>query len=118
MNNFPGNSTTTALVAAASQSSTVTSSAIDLQPYTGFALVIQNKGAGTGTLDGKLQHSDDGSTGWADAGIAFAQAGTTAETQARSFETRGLKRFVRYVGTIATGPHLLGVTVTGSRKYL
>jgi hypothetical protein len=118
MHNFPGNSTTTALVVSASQASTVTSSAFDLQPFEGFALVVQNKGTGTGTLDGKLQHSDDGVSNWVDTGLAFTQATTTANLQAISFDTKALRRFARYVGTIATGPHLLGVTITGARKYL
>lgn len=117
--NFPGNATTTALLASASAASTAaaTSAAFDLQQYEGPVLVLQNKGAGTGTLDGKLQHSDDGATGWTDAGIAFAQAGATAQLQARYFNASSTKRFVRYVGTIATGPHLLGVTLSGVKKY-
>lgn len=118
MHNFPGNSTSTALVVSASQASTVTSSAFDLQQYEGFALVAQNKGTGTGTLDGKLQHSDDGATGWVDTGLAFAQASTTANLQTLAFDTKALKRYVRYVGTIVTGPHLLSVTLTGAKKYL
>jgi hypothetical protein len=117
MHNYPGNSTTTAMVASASQAATVTSANFDLQTYEGFALLVQNKGTGTGTLDGKLQHSDDGSTGWTDTGLAFTQAGTGAGVQALSFDTKSLKRFVRYVGTIATGPHLLGVTLTATKKY-
>lgn len=117
--NFPGNAATTALLACASAANTAaaTSTAFDLQQFDGPLLVLQNKGAGTGTLDGKLQHSDDGSTGWADAGVTFAQASTAAQIQARYFEARSMKRYIRYVGTIVTGPHLLGVTISGVKKY-
>ncbi len=117
MNNFPGNATTTALVVAASQATTITGPALDLLQYEGFGLLIQNKGAGAGTLDGKLQHSDDGATGWADAGINFAQAAAAATLQSTYFEIKSIKRYCRYVGTIATGPHLLGVTFAAAKKY-
>lgn len=117
MYNFPSNATHTPLVVAASQSATVTSASLDLLQYTGPALVVQNKGAGTGTLTGKLQHSQDNST-WSDAGIAFTAAGTAADLQALSFDTKAVYRYVRYVGTIVTGPHLLGVTISATKKYI
>lgn len=117
MMQFPGSAVTTAMVVAASQASTVTSSAVDLLQYEGPMLLVQNKGAGTGTLDGKLQHSQDGSTGWTDAGLAFTQATTAANLQTLYFDPKALQRYVRYVGTIVTGPHLLGVTVSGTKKY-
>lgn len=115
--NFPGQSTATALVASASQASTVTSAAFDLLQYDGPALVIENHGAGTGTLDGKLQQSIDGSTGWTDTGITFTQKTTAASIQSVYFETKAVQRYVRYVGTIGTGPHLLGVSITAMKKY-
>lgn len=116
--NFPGNSSTTALVASASQASTVTSAAFDLLQYDGPALVIENHGTGTGTLDGKLQQSIDGSTGWTDTGITFTQKTTTASVQGVYFDTKAVQRYVRYVGTIVTGPHLLGVTISATKKYV
>lgn len=115
--NFPGTSTTTALVVSASQATTVTSAAFDLQQYDGPALVVENHGVGTGTLDGKLQQSIDGSTGWTDTGVTFTQKTTTASLQSVYFETKAVQRYMRYVGTIVTGPHLLGVTITGTKKY-
>ena len=117
MNNFPGNAVTTALVVTASQASTVTGPALDLLQFEGSALVIQNHGVSTGTLDGKLQHSDDGSTGWADTGITFAQAGTAASLAGAYFDCKTVKRWVRYVGTIVTGPCLLSVTLAAAKKY-
>lgn len=116
--NFPGNSITTALVVSASQASTVTSAAFDLLQYDGPALVIENHGAGTGTLDGKLQHSIDGISGWTDTGIVFTQKTTAATLQSVYFDTKTVQRFVRYVGTIVTGPQLLGVTISASKKYV
>jgi hypothetical protein len=117
MYNFPSNAIHTALVVSASQSTTVTTAAHDLLQYEGPALLVQNKGAGAGTLDGKLQHSDDGATGWTDTGLAFAQATTAANLQALAFNPNSLRRYVRYVGTVVTGPHLLGVTLHATRKY-
>lgn len=112
--------TSQAMIASASCANTAaaTSAALDLLLYDGPALLMQNKGAGAGTLDGKLQHSHDGATGWEDTGIAFTQAGTDANLQTRTFETKSLRRYVRYVGTIATGPHLLSVTLTARTKYI
>lgn len=115
--NFPGTSTTTALVVSASQAATVTSPAFDLLQYDGPAMVVENHGAGTGTLDGKLQQSIDGSTGWTDTGLTFTQKTVAASTQAVYFETKAVQRYVRFVGTIVTGPHLLGVTISATKKY-
>jgi len=117
MIHFAQSAVTIAVVVSASQASTVTSAAVDLLQYEGRMLLLQNKGTGTGTLAGKLQHSADGSTGWTDAGPAFAVATTTANLQPLDFDPNGLQRWVRYVGTIVTGPHLLGVTLIGTRKY-
>lgn len=114
---FPGSAVTTAVVVSASQASTVTSAAVDLLQYEGQMILVENKGLGTGSLDGKLQHSADGSTGWTDTGLVFSQATTTARLASLYFDPKGLLRYVRYVGTIVTGPQLLGVTLSGTKKY-
>lgn len=116
--NFPSAATVETLVAAQSAASTVTSAGIDLLPYDGPILVIQNGGAGTGTLDGKLQDSADNVTFADVSGLTFPQKGTAAATQSLAVQTRTLRRYVRYVGTIVTGPHLLSVELAGFRKIV
>ncbi|MCV2358880.1 hypothetical protein LNV08_07785 [Paucibacter sp. TC2R-5] len=118
--NFAGNATTTALIVPASCANTAaaTSAAFDGLGYDGPVLVTQSKGLGTGSLDGKLQMSLDGSTGWTDTGVSFSQATTGAGLQTVAINPNGYQRYLRYVGTIVTGPQLLSVTVSGVKKYV
>jgi hypothetical protein len=116
---FPGNATTLTLLAAASCANTAaaTGTAVDLRDYEGLGLVIQNHGTSTGTLDGALQDSEDGTTGWANV-ATFTQSGTTADTKALAFQTKGVRRYVRYIGTVGTGPQVVGVTLSAQRKSM
>lgn len=119
--NFAGGSTGVNVLAAVSAANTAaaTSSAVDLIDYEGPVLVVQNHGTGTGTLDGKIQDSADGSTDWQDvSGLTFTQVTTTANTQKIAFNAKSVRRYVRYVGTIVTGPHLIGVTLVGHKKLV
>ena len=117
---FPGNATTVTLLAAASAINTAaaTGTGVDLRDYEGLCLVIQNHGTSTGTLDGKLQDSDDNSTFADVAGLAFAQSTTTADTKALSFQAKGVRRYVRYLGTVGTGPQVVGVTLSAQKKSM
>lgn len=115
--NFAGGATALNLVASGSQASTVTGSAVDLLDYEGPVFVIQNHGTGTGTLDGKLQDSADGSTGWADvSGLTFTQSTTTADIKSLAVDPRSVRRYIRYVGTIVTGPQNVAVQLAGMKK--
>lgn len=115
--NFAGLATTVSLAPAASNASTVTGSAVDLQDYNSPVLIVQNHGVSTGTLDGKIQDSADGSTGWADiSGAAFAQSTTTADVKMLTITPGQVRRYIRYVGTIVTGPQVLSVTLSGVKK--
>jgi hypothetical protein len=115
--NYPGAATITSVSASASQAATFNSAAIDMRDYDGPVVFVQNKGTGTGTLDGKIQDSDDGSTGWADVtGAVFIQAGVGADTQKLVVGSKTTRRFTRYTGTIVTGPHLLSVSMLGVKK--
>ncbi len=118
--NFPGGCTAVNMLASVSAANTAaaTSSGVDLQDYDGTVLVIQNKGAGTGTLDGKIQDSAD-NTNFADvSGLTFTQATTGANLQQLAFDRRLVRRYVRYLGTIVTGPHVLSVTLVGGKKNI
>jgi len=117
MYNFPGAATCVNLAASASQASTVTGAAADLLDYEGPVAIVQNHGTGTGTLDGKIQDSADGSTGWTDVtGATFTQATTTASCQTIALQSKQVRRYIRYVGTIVTGPQNVSVTLVGVKK--
>lgn len=117
--NFALGATALQLSASASQASTVTGSAVDLTGYDAPLAIIQSHGTGTGTLDGKIQDSADGSTGWADvSGATFTQRTTTAAVDVISLDPRAVKRYIRYVGTIVTGPQNVGVVAVGIKRNI
>lgn len=115
--NFPSAATVGHLSASASQASTVTGAAFNLLDYDGPVLITQSHGTGTGTLDGKIQDSADGSTGWADvSGATFSQSTTTADVKSLVLNPKSIKQYIRYVGTIVTGPQNVAVTIAGFKK--
>ena len=116
--NFPGNATTTTLLAAASCANTAaaTGTGVDLLDYEGPMLVTQNHGVSTGTLDGKIQDSADNSSFADVAGLTFAQVTTTVNTQSIVIQSKQVRRYVRYLGTVGTGPQVVGVTMSGVKK--
>lgn len=117
--NYAGAATAVSLSASASQASTVTGAAVDLLEYEGPVAIIQNKGTGTGTLDGKIQDSADGSTGWADvSGAAFTQSTTTPDVKVLALNPKQVRRYIRYVGTIVTGPQNVAVSLVGVKKSI
>lgn len=116
--NFPGNSTTAVLLAAASCANTAaaTGTGVDLQDFEGPVVIIQNHGTGTGTLDGKIQDSADNSSFADVAGATFAQSTTTADVKTLVLQSKQVRRYIKYVGTVVTGPQVVGVTMTGVKK--
>ena len=110
------------IVDIAAKTTTVTSSAVDLLGKIGKQVVQQNVGTVSGTtptLDGKIQDSDDGSTGWADVtGVTFTQVTTSNSLQQAVIDTRSTKRYIRYVGTIAgtTPSFTMGVELIGQAQ--
>lgn len=115
--NFAGAATALTLSASASQASTVTGASVEMLDYEGPVAIVQSHGTGTGTLDGKIQDSADGSTGWADVtGATFTQRTTTAAIDVIALNPKQTKRYIRYVGTIVTGPQNLAVVVVGVKK--
>jgi len=115
---FPGNSTTTALLASASCANTAaaTGSGVDLKDYEGPVVIVQNHGTGTGTLDGKIQDSADNSSFADVAGLTFTQSTTTADIQQMVVQSKQVRRYIKYVGTVVTGPQVVGVSMTGVKK--
>ena len=105
LSDINSNLTQSTVVAIAAKTSTVTSSAVDLRTYKGGVIVQQLVGVVSGTtptLDGKIQTSADGSTGWTDiSGATFTQVTATDSLTKIGFATRDTLGYVRYVGTIA-----------------
>jgi len=112
------------LAPAASRTSTLTGTGIDVLEYEGVALVLLNASAGTGTsptLDVKLQHSDDDSTYEDVTSGTFTQVTDVAETagvKVMKLNVSDLKRYLRVIGTIAgTTPSFdFGVEFVGITK--
>lgn len=110
----------TSLAVAASIAATGNGAAVDVGNYHGLCQLVLNAGptnAGTDTI--KLQHSDDGSTGWTDVtGAAFAAVGTAATEQAILFNADRFKKFVRVVDTLVTATSVVrSVSLVGKKQY-
>jgi len=116
--NFPGNATTVVMLAAASCANTAaaTGSGVDLLDYEGPVLIVQNHGASTGTLDGKIQDSADNSSFADVAGATFTQSTTTADIKSLVVQSKQVRRYIKYVGTVGTGPQVVGVSLSGVKK--
>lgn len=109
------------LAVAATIAATGNGTAVDVGTYHGLGQLILNSGAGNaGTSVTKLQHSDDGSTGWTDVpGAVFAAVGVTASTQSVMINADRFKKFVRVVDTLAGGATAItrSVEFVGKRQY-
>lgn len=108
-----------ALSHAASQAITVTGAALNLlTDDLEEVIVTQNVGAVTGSITGKIQDSADGSTGWADYGAALTAVGSANNVQTLKVIPSQTRGYIRYVGTIVTGPAVVSVTVLGLKKSI
>jgi hypothetical protein len=116
---FPGNATTVSLLAAVSAANTAaaTGTGVDLLDYEGPVVITQNHGVSTGTLAGKIQDSADNSA-FADIvpAVSFAGETTTVGVQQVVVQSKQVRRFIRYLGTVGTGPQVVAVTMTGVKK--
>lgn len=114
--------TQTSVSGIAARTSTVTTSAVDLRTYKGGFIVQQLVGVVSGTtptLNGKIQTSADGSTGWADiSGATFTEVTATDSFQKIGFVENQTLGYIRYVGTIAgtTPSFTMGVVVLGAKE--
>lgn len=85
--------------------------------YEGSIEITQNIGAVTGSITGKIQDSPDGSTDWQDvAGATFTAVSSANSVQRIRIGAQETRGHIRYVGTIVTGPALVGVTASGIKK--
>ena len=93
--------------------------AVNVGEYAGIAHLVLNASAtdaGTATI--KLQHSDDGTTGWEDVtGAAFAPVGTSPSTQSLSLNADKLRKFARVVDTLTGATAVVrGVMLVGQKQ--
>lgn len=117
--NYAGAATVQHLLAAVSAANTAaaTGAAVDMIDYDSPVVITQSHGLGTGTLDGKIQDSPDGVGSWVDiAGATSTQSTTTADVKVLALNPKSCRRYIRYLGTIVTGPHLVSVSVAGVKK--
>lgn len=122
MNDINSPLTLTSVSGIAARTSTVTSSAVDVRSYKGGLIIEQLVGVVSGTtptLNGKLQSSADGSTGWTDiTGATFTEVTATDSFQKIGINVRQTGGYVRYIGTIAgTSPSFtMGVALLGEKE--
>lgn len=85
---------------------------VDMAGAQGDILVVMSLGAMTGGIAGKLQCADDANgTNAVDVTGATFAAGAANTPQILAWPANGFaKRYVGFVGTITTGPSVLGVT--------
>jgi hypothetical protein len=116
--NFPGNSTSVSLLTsvAAANTAAATGTGVDLLDYEGPVVIVQNHGVSTGTLDGKIQDSADNSSFADVAGLTFTQSTTTADIKSLVVQSKQVRRYIKYVGTVGTGPQVVSVSMTGVKK--
>lgn len=121
MIDIKGTSVFTQAAVPAASTSTVTGTGFDVSEYNGNITFAQSVGAVTGTaptLNGKIQDSADNSSFADVSGATFAQVTASSNLQTLNVDTRSVRKFLRYVGTIAgTSPVFpLGVTAVGQKQ--
>lgn len=100
----------------AAATANATSAAIDLTNYEGVLMMACHSGAITGTLDWKIQDCDTSGGTFADvSGLTAAQVTTANQLRQILFDRTRVRRFIKLVGTIVTGPVLVEATLHGSK---
>ncbi len=117
--------TPTSLIDAASAANTAAATSgngkwLDVRAYDGEILVIQQLGAVTGTIAGKLQSASDANgTGAADiTGYTFGTNTANSSSAIAVDPKKVVGGFLGYVGTIVTGPSLISVVAAGKKKIV
>jgi hypothetical protein len=108
----------------ASESATftgATTNIADLKDFEGDILLLLDSGAAasSGTMTGKIQHSLNGSSGWDDVtGGGFTAVAQAASRQVLVLNGDDLRRYIRFVGTIAaSGTTIYSVVGFALKKY-
>lgn len=96
---------------------------VDVTAYEGAIIVLQLTGVVTaGTLTGKLVTGNQSNLSDASdvVGGGFAAVGTTTDDAVAHLvvQANQLKKYLGYVGTIATGPAWVGVAIVATKKMV
>lgn len=118
--------TVTSLIDAVSAANTAAATSgsgkwLDVRTYEGDILVVQQIGAVTGSITGKLQSATDANgTGAADiTGYTYTIVNSANNSQTVVVDAKKVAGgFLGYVGTIVTGPALTCVVAVGQKKYV
>lgn len=108
----------------AANTAAATGSGVPISAYEGFLEITQNIGTVTGgSISGKIQECDDtaGNNPVDVTGATFTQITTSNDPATQMIRVPlGLitKSHIRYIGTIATGPAAVGVTMRAKAKYI
>ena len=121
LNNEGSASTTVIVLNPISAAATVnaTSGWIDIRPYEGEIVLIQQVGAVTGSITTTVEDATDGSgTGSAVlTGYAFTAVSSANNVQKLIIPAGAARGWIRTVGTIVTGPAVTAVSLTARSKY-
>jgi hypothetical protein len=101
--------------ASAANTAAATSAWVDVRGFVGDLVITHQVGAITGTLTATIEDATDGA-GSGGAAIALNEGAFAVVSVANKIERRTLnadatRGFIRYVGTIATGPALVAVGI-------
>lgn len=115
----------------AANTAAATTTGVDLTGYEGPVKLVVDVGAITGSLALRVEDSADNSS-WGDpvnaanftmttdgAASTYSKdvAATANKTYAITIDPRSVRKFIRFLGTIVTGPSLLSVSIIGNKKH-
>jgi len=106
------------LFPAKDQTATGNGTGVNITDFVGkLKLTLDSEAADVGTLDVKIQDSADNST-YADVtGATFTQVTTAAAlVESIAIDTRAVKKWIRGVRTIATGPVVFSLNGVGQKQ--
>lgn len=110
-----------ASVDAANTAAATTGTGLDISEFEGFLIVTQNAGVlDAGTLDGTIITSATSDLASPTTVGTFSQVDTNSDVavQSLAIECSKCQKYIGYIGTIATGGALVGVSAIGNKKYV
>lgn len=104
----------------AANTAAATSGWIDVRQYEGDLAILQAVGAVTGSIAGRIQDATDGSgTGAADVtGATFTTVSAANNAQEIAVSANAVRGWIRYIGTVVTGPALVSVSLLARPKIV
>ena len=102
----------------AANTAAATSASFDLSTagLEGVMALLINTGAITGTLDVKIQDSADNSVFADVTGLTASQISTANQSRIIVFDERSVRRYIKVVGVVATGPVLVSYSLVAFKK--